>query len=76
MRHAIEIPAGALAALRDYAAVRQQDAARAEIEALCAGSGPLSPAGRKVLEDALHWQEQQQVLSGQRARQIRDRLSR
>jgi hypothetical protein len=74
MRHAIEIPAGALAALRDYAAVRQQEAVRADLDALCAGTGPLSPADRQVLQEALVWRERQLALAGERVREIRTRL--
>jgi hypothetical protein len=74
MRHAMEIPGAALAALREYAAVRQHDAGRSQVDALCAGKGPLSAGERQVLEDALGWWLQQHAAAGERVREIRARL--
>jgi hypothetical protein len=70
----MEIPGAAMAALRDYAAQRQHDAGRAEVDALCAGTGPLSDAERQVLDDALGWWLLQQAAAEERVRQIRARL--
>jgi hypothetical protein len=46
--HAIEIPASAMDALRDYAACRTQQAAKLnDIDELCRSTGPLTGADRK-----------------------------
>jgi hypothetical protein len=74
MRHAIEIPDVALAALRDYAAQRRHDAGWADVDALCAGAGLLSTAERQVLEDALGWWLSQHAVAGERVGELRDRL--
>jgi hypothetical protein len=74
MRHAMAIPSAAMAALRDYAAQRQHDGGKAELDALCAGTGPLTEAERQVLDDALGWWLQQQATAEARVRQIRTRL--
>jgi len=74
MRHAIEIPDAALAAMRDYADWRRHDAERADVDALCAGTGLLSTAERQVLEDALGWWLRQHAVAGDRVRELRDRL--
>jgi hypothetical protein len=75
MRHAIEIPDAALAALRDYAAQRRHDAERADVDALCAGTGLLNTAERQVLEDALGWWLRQHAVAGERVQELRARLA-
>jgi hypothetical protein len=50
--HAIAIDAAALAALR------QHGTTQARIDALCASTGPLNPADRQSLEDALQVQQE------------------
>jgi hypothetical protein len=76
-RHAMEIPASALNALRDYAAQRTQQAARLnEVDELCSGTGPLTAADRRMLEDdALTWWRIQHATAAQRVGQIGERLA-
>ncbi len=66
--HAIELPAGALAALRHYMG-------QAEIDAILAGHGPLSGPERRQLGLALKWWEEQHATALARIRAITARLS-
>ena len=73
--HALEIPASALDALRDYAAYRTQRVGRLnEVDELCRSTGPLSAAERQVLENALIWWRTQQATATQRVSQLTARL--
>jgi hypothetical protein len=75
-RHAIEIPAATLAALRDYAEVRRSAGAPAGAAALVSEERPLSPVERKTLLDSLQWWQDQQALAEDQVRRIAARLRR
>lgn len=66
--HAFVMPAGALAALRQYMG-------QAEIDAILAGDGPLTGAERGQLDLALTWWREQQATAAARVRAITARLS-
>jgi hypothetical protein len=66
--HAIELPAGALAALRQYMA-------QAEIDAILVGEGPLTKSERQQLNLALKWWQEQQATAFGRIRAITGRLT-
>jgi hypothetical protein len=66
--HAIEVPAGALAALRHYMG-------QAQIDAILAGGSPLTEAERRQLDLALRWWREQHATALDRIRAITARLS-
>jgi hypothetical protein len=66
--HAIEVPAGALAALRHYMA-------QGEINAILADDGPLTESDRRQLGLALKWWQEQHATAFGRVRAIMDRLA-
>jgi hypothetical protein len=72
----MEIPAAAMAALRDSADVRHSAGAPAAAAALLGMEGPLSPADRLVLAEALQWWKGQRALADGRVREISARLAR
>jgi hypothetical protein len=73
--HAIAIPPDALDAVRKCLDVRKSAISVPEVNAILDSSGPLTPAGRRELEQARQWWLQQQALSAARVRAINDRLS-
>lgn len=66
--HAIEVPAAALAALRQYLG-------QAEIDAILNGDTPLSDPQRRQLGLALKWWEEQHATALARIRAITARLT-
>jgi hypothetical protein len=66
--HAIALPAGALAALRQYMG-------QSEIDAILVGDGPLTRSERQELGMALKWWQEQHMTALERVRAITARLT-
>lgn len=66
--HAMELPAGVLAALRGYLG-------QAEIDAILNSGRPLTESERRALELGLQWWREQYTLSRQRVQIIAARLA-
>jgi hypothetical protein len=73
--HAIEIPAATMAALRGYADVRHSGGAPADTGQLLRKEGPVCPADRRALLEALQWWQGQRALAEDRVREITARLT-
>jgi hypothetical protein len=72
----MEIPPGALAGLRIYAAQRRNAMQVTKVEALLITDGPLSDAERQALGLALRWWREQQAAAAGHVREIAARLAR